>query len=135
MKLMVCGPVARGGIEKIRCFQDFLRRNGFDLIDQFQFEAMDYSRIQDFRGKNELSKKIVKNDLDFIENCDAIVALCDEPSFGTAIEIYYAKNKGKKVIIFNERPQPSPWPIAYKDFLAKNERELLKILLNHRLGI
>ncbi|MEM3692691.1 MAG: nucleoside 2-deoxyribosyltransferase [Candidatus Bathyarchaeia archaeon] len=113
LKLLICGSVGYGRIEKIRFLQNYLRENGFNVIDQFQIEMMDYSEIKDFRDKSELAKMIVKNDLSFIEKCDAIIALCDEPSFGTAIEIYYAKNIGKTVIILNKQPQPSPWPIAY----------------------
>jgi len=129
MKLLVCGPVAHGNIQKIRELQNFLKKEGFNVIDQFREEEMDYSSIRDFRDKKRLAERIVKNDLKFIEECDVIVAICDKPSFGTAIEIYYAKKLGKKVIVLNEEAQPSPWPIAFAEHVVRSKEELIKILL------
>ena len=129
MKLLVCGPVAHGNIRKIRELQNFLKEEGFNVIDQFREEEMDYSSIRDFRDKKRLAERIVENDLKFVEECDVIVAICDKPSFGTAIEIYYAKKLGKKVIVLNEEAQPSPWPIAFAEQVVRSKEELIKILL------
>ena len=126
----MCGPIAYGDIRKIRELQKFLRDKGFEVIDQFQEKQMDYSNIRDFREKKRLAERIVENDLKFIVECDVIVAVCDKPSFGTAIEIYCAKKLGKKVIVLNEQPQPSPWPIAFADQIVKSGRELVEALLN-----
>ena len=129
MKLLVCGPVAHGNIQKIKELQNFLKEEGFNVIDQFREEEMDYSSIRDFRDKKRLAERIVKNDLKFIEECDVIVAICDKPSFGTAIEIYYAKKLGKKVIVLNEEAQPSPWPIAFAEHVVRSKEELIEVLL------
>jgi len=129
MKLIVCGPIAYGNIREIKELQRSLREEGFEVIDQFQDKKMDYSSIEDFRGKKRLAEKIVRNDLKFIEKCDVVVAICDKPSFGTAIEIYYAKKLGKKVIVLNKEAQQSPWPIAFADQLVKNKEELIEALL------
>ena len=129
MKLIVCGPIAYGNIREIKELQRSLREEGFEAIDQFQDKKMDYSSIEDFRGKKRLAEKIVRNDLKFIEKCDVVVAICDKPSFGTAIEIYYAKKLGKKVIVLNKEAQQSPWPIAFADQLVKNKEELIEALL------
>mgnify|MGYP000094191052 CR=1 FL=1 len=129
MKLIVCGPIAYGNIREIKELQRSLREEGFEVIDQFQDKKMDYSSIEDFRGKKRLAEKIVRNDLEFIEKCDVVVAICDKPSFGTAIEIYYAKKLGKKVIVLNKEAQQSPWPIAFADQLVKNKEELIEALL------
>jgi len=129
MKLLVCGPVAHGSIQKIRELQNFLKEEGFNVIDQFRKEEMNYSSIRDFRDKKQLAERIVENDLKFIEECDVIVAICDKPSFGTAIEIYYAKKLGKKVIVLNEEAQPSPWPIAFAEHVVRSKEELIEVLL------
>ncbi|HDI12414.1 MAG TPA: hypothetical protein ENF63_02345, partial [Candidatus Bathyarchaeota archaeon] len=118
-----------GNIREIKELQRSLREEGFEVIDQFQDKKMDYSSIEDFRGKKRLAEKIVRNDLEFIEKCDVVVAICDKPSFGTAIEIYYAKKLGKKVIVLNKEAQQSPWPIAFADQLVKNKEELIEALL------
>ncbi len=130
MKILVCGPMAYGSIERIRRLQKILEQEMFEVVDQFQSKEMDYSNVKDFRDNKELAEKIVLNDLSFIEKSDIIVAICDQPSFGTAVEIYYAKMLGKRVIVLNEIEQPSPWPIAFADVIVKDMSTLLDILKN-----
>ena len=129
MKIMVCGPIAYGDIKRIKELQKFLKEKGFEVIDQFQRKEMDYSNIKDFRDKRELARKIVENDLKFVGECDIIVAICDEPSFGTAIEIYHARRLGKKIVILNEHAQPSPWPVAFSDQVVRSLEELVEAML------
>jgi len=129
MKIMVCGPIAGKGVDEIKILQKILIENGFQVINQLKAEEMNYSYIDDFRNKKQLAERIVTSDLKSIEKSDIIVAICNEPSFGTAIEIYYAKKLGKKVIILNEQAQPSPWPIAFADQIVKSKEELVKKLL------
>lgn len=38
-------------------------------------------------------KKIVEHDLEFIKKADILIVLVDTPSFGTAIELFVAKNE------------------------------------------
>lgn len=130
MKIFVCGPIAYGGIEKIRRLQKILEQEMFEVIDQFQSKEMVYSNVKDFRDNKKLAEVIVLNDLSFIEKSDIIVAMCDQPSFGTAVEIYYARMLGKKVVVLNEIEQPSPWPIAFADIIVKDMNTLLNILKN-----
>ncbi|MEM2180764.1 MAG: nucleoside 2-deoxyribosyltransferase [Nitrososphaeria archaeon] len=136
MNIAVCGPIAYGDIEKIKRLQEILEKEKFDVIDQFLSKEMDYSCIKDFRDNKKLAEKIVSNDLSFIEKSDLIIAICDQPSFGTAIEMYYAKQLGKMVIVLSEREQPSPWPIAFADIIVKDINTLidvLKTILNRNL--
>ena len=127
MKIMVCGPIAGKGVDEIKILQKILIESGFQVINQLR-AGMNYSYIDDFRNKKQLAERIVTSDLKSIEKSDIIVAICNEPSFGTAIEIYYAKKLGKKVIVLNEQAQPSPWPIAFADQIVKSKEELVKKL-------
>lgn len=131
MKVIVCGPIAYGNIEEIRMIQKILEKEGYNVIDQFKLTEMDYSSIEDFRDRREVAERIVKNDLMFIDECDILVALCDRPSFGTAIETFYAKMHGKIVIVLSGKPQPSPWPIAFADTIVKSLDELKLVLSNY----
>ncbi|MGB9659938.1 MAG: nucleoside 2-deoxyribosyltransferase [Nitrososphaerales archaeon] len=106
--------------------QSLLKEKGFHVIDQISDK--DYSKIKDFRDKKNLAEEIVKHDLDFIKESDIVVALIDRPSFGVAMEIYFAKNIGKKVIIMSERRVPSPWPIAFSDRITRDEEQLMLVL-------
>lgn len=126
MKVIVCGAIADKGISKIRKIQSLLKEKGFHVIDQISDE--DYSKVKDFRDKKNLADEIVKHDLDFIKESDIVVALIDRPSFGVAMEIYFAKNLGKKVIIMSKRRVPSPWPIAFSDRITRDEEQLMLVL-------
>lgn len=126
MKVIVCGAIADKGISKIRKIQSLLKEKGFHVIDQISDE--DYSKVKDFRDKKNLAEEIVKHDLDFIKESDIVVALIDRPSFGVAMEIYFAKNLGKKVIIMSKRRVPSPWPIAFSDRITRDEEQLMLVL-------
>jgi nucleoside 2-deoxyribosyltransferase len=126
LKVIVCGAIADKGISKIRKIQSLLKEKGFHVIDQISDE--DYSKVKDFRDKKNLAEEIVKHDLDFIKESDIVVALIDRPSFGVAMEIYFAKNLGKKVIIMSKRRVPSPWPIAFSDRITRDEEQLMLVL-------
>ncbi|MEM2873711.1 MAG: nucleoside 2-deoxyribosyltransferase [Nitrososphaerales archaeon] len=126
MKIIVCGAIADKGISKIRKIQSLLKEKGFHVIDQIS--DGDYSKIKDFRDKKNLANKIVKHDLDFIKESDIVVALIDRPSFGVAMEIYFAKAISKKVIIMSKRRVPSPWPIAFSDKIIRDEEQLILAL-------
>lgn len=131
-KVIVCGAIANKGISKIRKIQTFLKEKGFHVIDQISNK--DYSKIKDFRGKKNLAEEIVRQDLDFIKESDVVVALIDRPSFGVAMEIYFAKIMGKRIVIMSKKRVPSPWPIAFSDQIIHNEEQLvlaLKELQNH----
>jgi len=125
-KIIVCGAIANRGISKIRRIQSLLKEKGFHVIDQISDE--DYSKIKDFRGNKSLAEEITKHDLNFIKESDLVVALLDRPSYGVAVEIYFAKMMGKKVIIMSKRKVPSPWPVALSDRIINNEEQLVSAL-------
>jgi nucleoside 2-deoxyribosyltransferase len=126
--VVVCGSIGYGGILKIRSIQSFLREKGFLILDHISEEHMDYSDIKDFRDKRELAEKIVKHDLEFIKKGDVIVAVSNGPSYGTAIEMYVAKQLGKHVILYSEEEVPTPWPIAFSDTTARDLDSLVSNL-------
>jgi len=127
VRVIVCGPIGNKGIGKIKKMSDFLTKNGFEVTNQFVLNKMDYSNIRDFRSRKRLAKSIVRHDLKQVKNSDVLVVLAT-PSFGSAMEMFFAKNLGKKTILFSEKPIPSPWPVNYADFISKNKNSLLGIL-------
>jgi len=63
---------------------------------------------RDYRGKEDLSiEEIVKGDLADIQASDYILVNATRPSWGTAMEIVYAKDK--PVVAFTEGASVSPW--------------------------
>jgi nucleoside 2-deoxyribosyltransferase len=125
---MVCGSIGYGGVDEIRRMHSVLLEKGFDIVDHLVRKGMDYSDIRDFRDKKELSQQIVSHDLQFIEKADVIVVLANRPSYGTAIEMYVAKNLNKKVILLANDPVPTPWPVNSSDYVVRNEVELIILL-------
>lgn len=45
-------------------------------------------------------------------------------SAGACMELFYAKRKGKKVIIISELPCISPWIVVHSDEIIKTFKEL-----------
>lgn len=125
---MVCGSIGYGGVDEIRRIYSLLHQKGFDIVDHLVHKRMDYSDIADFRDMKELSQQIVNHDLQFVEKTDVIVVVANRPSYGTAIEMYIAKNLNKKVILLASNPVPTPWPVNFSDYVVRNEGDLIALL-------
>jgi nucleoside 2-deoxyribosyltransferase len=53
---------------------------------------------RDYRGKeDENVADIVKGDLDDIAQCEAVIAMCPRPSWGTAMEIHHTATTGRDI--------------------------------------
>jgi nucleoside 2-deoxyribosyltransferase len=128
MKIMVCGSIGHGGIGDIRYFHSLLKKEGFDIIDHISAEGMDYSDTRDFRDRKDFSAKIVNHDLEYVKESDVLVILANRPSFGTAIEMFVAKNSKKPVVVFAKESVPTPWPINFSDYIVTTEEELITLL-------
>jgi nucleoside 2-deoxyribosyltransferase len=70
---------------------------------------------RDYRGvKFDVvnSTKLVKEDMLGVDNASVVLANCEKPGWGTAMEIFYAHMKGKPVLFFTSNDNPSPWLFA-----------------------
>ncbi|MDQ6862311.1 MAG: nucleoside 2-deoxyribosyltransferase [Thermoproteota archaeon] len=132
---MVCGSIGYGGIDDIRRIYTFLDTEGFDIVDHIVGKGMDYSDIKDFRNKKELSRQIVNHDLEYLKKADVLVVLANMPSYGAAIEMFVAKNSGKKIVLLAKDPVPTPWPINFSDYVVTTEEELIKLLWDLKKGV
>jgi hypothetical protein len=91
-------------------------------------KGMDYSNIKDFRGKKDLSHQIVNHDLESIRQSDVLIVLSNKPSYWTGIEMFVAKNSGKRVILFAKEEVPTPRPVNFSDDIVTSKQELIKSL-------
>jgi len=128
MKIMVCGSIGYGGVDEIKKFYSILEKEGFEILNHIISKEMDYSDIKDFRFQKELSAKIVEHDLGFLNQVDLIVVLANKASYGTAIEMFVAKQSGKKVILLAKNPIPTPWPIYFSDTIVTSQEALITLL-------
>lgn len=75
---------------------------------------------RDYRGIEDVEwQRIVEEDLADIDSVDAMIVMAKEPSWGTAMEIVYAKQKGKFIVAVATEPV-SPWLQYHVDVIAHN---------------
>lgn len=82
----------------------WLHMKGFEVLDPM---ARDYRGIED-----QNAQAIVNGDLADISSCDIVLVNANGPSWGTAMELVYAKSYGKRVVAFATHtlaPRISPW--------------------------
>lgn len=132
---MVCGSIGYGGVNEIRRLYTIIGQIGFDIVDHLVEKGMDYSDIDDFRDRKDLCQKIVKHDLEYVEKADILVISANPPSYGTAMEMLIAKDRGKKIILFAKDKVPTPWPVNFSDFVVRGEQELFELLSQLKLSI
>jgi nucleoside 2-deoxyribosyltransferase len=92
-------------------FAEEYRRRADQLVRALGWEPVDPMR-RDFRGRTEGNEEeIVLGDLADIDSCDAVLAAFTAPDEGTAMEAWYARSKGKRVIAYTGGPRPHPWTV------------------------
>lgn len=60
---------------------------------------------------DDAHEKQVRHALDLIDQCDALLANLERSSYGTAMEMFYAYQRGKMVTVVGQSPF-SPWVLA-----------------------
>ena len=54
---------------------------------------------------------------------------------GLAIEMFVAKNSGKKIVLLAKDPVPTPWSINFSDYVVTTVEELIKLLWDLKKGV
>ena len=83
----------------------------------------------DYRGmerKPDIPERIVKRDKTDIMTCDTVLAKCDHPSYGTAMEIMFAWSLRKQIIVVTN--SYSPWIRYHADYIFPTLEEALNNL-------
>ena len=73
------------------------------------------------------ARLLVETDLGAIDNCHAVLALIDQPSWGTAMEIFYAFTMGTPVIGWHpvlRVVDMSPWLRAHCSILISDFKSI-----------
>lgn len=94
---------------------------GFNILDPMR---------RDYRGKeNVFAHEIIEADKDDIDMSEGLLVYFDSPSFGTAMEIFYAFNEGLKVVAVNASGAPhSPWVEVHTHAVVTDLAEGCEIL-------
>ena len=97
---------------------------GFEVIDPWRREKSLYKGGELWWWPNVPAEGFVQRDLEDAERCDVMVVYLPKLSAGACMEMFYAKRKGKKVIVVSEMESLSPWIKIHADAIVKNFEEL-----------
>jgi nucleoside 2-deoxyribosyltransferase len=92
-------------------FADEYRARASALVRAAGWEPVDPMR-RDFRGATEgRETEIVQGDLADIDACDAVLAAFTAPDEGTAMEAWYAHERGIRVVAYSGGEPVHPWTV------------------------
>ena len=107
-KVYLAGPIH--GKSDYEC--NHWRRTATETLTYFGHGVLD-PMTRDYRGMEDYNAEaIVKGDLADILSCDAVLVNANSPSWGTCMELVYAKQYCKEVVAFatySLSPRISPW--------------------------
>ncbi len=84
---------------------------------------------RDFRGATQgREDEIVRGDLADIDSCDAVLAAFTAPDEGTAMETWYARSCGKRVVAYTGGTPPHPWTVYVADDVCADLEDAVRAL-------
>lgn len=119
MRIYLAGPIFE--CEDHECIDWRKEANkgleGLEVIDPME---------RDYRGVTDKNhKRIVEEDKELIDTCDILLVNHVKPSVGTSMEILYAWQKKKCVIVVSKNGQNSPWLIYHAHRLFDSLKEAI----------
>ena len=103
---------------------DILVKEGFEVIDPWKREKILYQGDERCWWEKVPTFDFIQRDLDDADRCDIMVVYLPMLSAGACMEMFYAKRKGKKIIVLSEIACLSPWIIAHSDKVIKSFYQL-----------
>jgi len=125
-KAFISGPIL--GMENDQAYRDRIReicvKLGFEVIDPWRRERVLYKGDEQCWWSTVPVSGFVQRDLDDAEKCDVMIVYLPKLSAGACMELFYAKRKGKKVVVVSEMECLSPWIVVHSDVIVKRFEEL-----------
>lgn len=113
MKVYLCGPINGCTDEVCKDWRSMVKAALPDTLD-----PMD----RDYRGRElepGVAKVIVENDKADIDKCDALLVNYVKPSVGTSMEILYAWERKKLIVLLcGWKETLSPWLLYHSTFVV-----------------
>ncbi len=126
MKVYLCGPINGCTDDEAKGWRDAAK----ELLTNCEvYDPM----VRDYRGRElepGIAKEIVENDKEDIDECDALLVMYEKPSVGTSMEVLYAWQNDKRVIIVDwtgGKPL-SPWLIYHSHRTFKTLEEACEVV-------
>ncbi|MGD6932974.1 MAG: nucleoside 2-deoxyribosyltransferase domain-containing protein [Candidatus Bathyarchaeia archaeon] len=134
-QVFISGPIL--GMENS---QDYYRnaittiskKLGFEVIDPWKREKCLYKGEEQCWWSTYKKYDFVQRDLDDADRCDIMVVYLPKLSAGACMEMFYAKRKGKTVIVVSDMEHLSPWIKYHSDAIIKSFDELEETLNRFR---
>ncbi|MCL1976800.1 MAG: nucleoside 2-deoxyribosyltransferase domain-containing protein [Candidatus Bathyarchaeota archaeon] len=122
-QVFISGPIL--GMENN---QDYYRNTITDISQKLGFEVIDPWKREKYlyKGKEECwwntyeKYDFVQRDLNDADRCDIMVVYLPKLSAGACMEMFYAKRKGKTVIVVSDMDCLSPWIKVHCDVIIKS---------------
>jgi nucleoside 2-deoxyribosyltransferase len=129
-KVFIAGPII--GMENRQEYRariaDILVKGGFEVIDPWKREKILYRGDEKCWWDKVPTFDFIQRDLDDADRCDVMVVYLPILSAGACMEMFYAKRKGKRIIVLSEIDCLSPWIIAHSDRVIKSFDQLEEAL-------
>ena len=129
-KTFISGPIL--GMENNQDYRktitEICEKLGFEVIDPWRRERGLYKGDEKWWWPNVPAAGFVQRDLEDAELCDVMIVYLPKLSAGACMELFYAKRKGKSVIVVSEMERLSPWIEIHSDAIVKNYGELEEAL-------
>ena len=120
--VFIAGPII--GMEKKQDYRqtitDICTKLGFIVIDPWKREKVLYNGTEDCWWDKVPTFDFVQRDLEDADRCDIMIVHFPILSAGACMEMFYAKRKGKKIIVISDLPCLSPWIVFHSDKIIKN---------------
>lgn len=125
-KVFISGPIL--GMENQQEYRQTITkicdRLGLQVIDPWRREKILYKGNEHCWWTKCVPMDFVQRDLDDADRCDIMVVYMPKLSAGACMEMFYAKRKGKKVIIVSDMECLSPWIVMHSNVILKRFEEL-----------
>jgi nucleoside 2-deoxyribosyltransferase len=129
-QVFISGPIL--GREKQQDYRktitDVCAKLGFDVIDPWKRERVLYNGTETCWWDKVPTFDFVQRDLDDADRCDIMVVYLPILSAGACMEMFYAKRKGKKIVVVSEMECLSPWIVCHSDMIIKGFSQLEEAL-------
>lgn len=85
--------------------------------------------VRDYRGvTDENHKEIVEDDKAEIDRCEILLVNHLKPSVGTSMEILYAWERKKRVVVVSENSENSPWLLYHSNKIYSSLNEAVEYI-------
>jgi nucleoside 2-deoxyribosyltransferase len=129
-KAFISGPIL--GMETDQSYRKIITeicvKLGYDVLDPWQREKVLYKGDQQCWWDQVPTKGFIRRDLEDAQLCDVMIVYLPRLSAGACMELFYAKRKGKNVVVVSEIKCLSPWIVAHADIVVKDFSALEEVL-------